>query len=96
MSVYCAATDPNLLYTQPALPLLTHGYLKYDFLLLVWNKISLCLCNVTLRLTVLMMSLQRRLQELKIDMEEEDLDIDEKCTICLSMLEDGEDVRYVS
>ncbi|KAL4660899.1 RING finger protein 165-like [Arapaima gigas] len=36
---------------------------------------------------------KRRLQELKIDIDEEDLDIDEKCTICLSMLEDGEDVR---
>lgn len=27
-------------------------------------------------------------------MDEEELDTDEKCTICLSMLEDGEDVRY--
>ncbi|KAL2092880.1 hypothetical protein ACEWY4_012678 [Coilia grayii] len=36
---------------------------------------------------------KRRPQELKIGMEEEELDTDEKCTICLSMLEDGEDVR---
>nr|XP_023678719.1 E3 ubiquitin-protein ligase RNF165 isoform X1 [Paramormyrops kingsleyae] len=36
---------------------------------------------------------KRRPQELKIAMEEEESDIDEKCTICLSMLEDGEDVR---
>jgi len=27
-------------------------------------------------------------------LEDEDLDTDEKCTICLSMLEDAEDVRY--
>lgn len=27
-------------------------------------------------------------------LEDEELDTDEKCTICLSMLEDGEDVRY--
>ncbi|XP_039606554.1 E3 ubiquitin-protein ligase RNF165 isoform X1 [Polypterus senegalus] len=37
---------------------------------------------------------KRRPQELKIAMEEEEeSDMDEKCTICLSMLEDGEDVR---
>lgn len=29
-------------------------------------------------------------------LDDEELDTDEKCTICLSMLEDGEDVRYVS
>lgn len=29
-------------------------------------------------------------------LEDEELDTDEKCTICLSMLEDGEDVRYMS
>lgn len=38
-------------------------------------------------------SLQRRPLELKIGMDEDELDTDEKCTICLSMLEDGEDVR---
>lgn len=27
-------------------------------------------------------------------LDDEELDTDEKCTICLSMLEDGEDVRY--
>lgn len=31
--------------------------------------------------------------QLKIGEEEEETDVDEKCTICLSMLEDGEDVR---
>ncbi|XP_006627171.1 E3 ubiquitin-protein ligase ARK2C isoform X2 [Lepisosteus oculatus] len=37
---------------------------------------------------------KRRPQELKIALDaEEESDIDEKCTICLSMLEDGEDVR---
>lgn len=36
---------------------------------------------------------QRRPLELKIGMDEDELDTDEKCTICLSMLEDGEDVR---
>uniref|UniRef100_A0A672LW39 RING-type E3 ubiquitin transferase n=1 Tax=Sinocyclocheilus grahami TaxID=75366 RepID=A0A672LW39_SINGR len=36
---------------------------------------------------------KRRPLELKIGMDEEELDTDEKCTICLSMLEDGEDVR---
>lgn len=30
---------------------------------------------------------------MKIGEEEEETDVDEKCTICLSMLEDGEDVR---
>ena len=29
-------------------------------------------------------------------LDDEELDTDEKCTICLSMLEDGEDVRYKS
>lgn len=28
-------------------------------------------------------------------LDDEELDTDEKCTICLSMLEDGEDVRYL-
>ncbi|XP_010779872.1 RING finger protein 165 [Notothenia coriiceps] len=31
--------------------------------------------------------------DLKMCLEDEELDTDEKCTICLSMLEDGEDVR---
>lgn len=29
-------------------------------------------------------------------LDDEELDTDEKCTICLSMLEDGEDVRYAA
>lgn len=37
--------------------------------------------------------LQRIPQDLKMCLEDEELDTDEKCTICLSMLEDGEDVR---
>ncbi|KAI1900277.1 hypothetical protein AGOR_G00048330 [Albula goreensis] len=36
---------------------------------------------------------KRKPVDLKISMDEEESDIDEKCTICLSMLEDGEDVR---
>uniref|UniRef100_A0A4W5KK73 RING-type E3 ubiquitin transferase n=1 Tax=Hucho hucho TaxID=62062 RepID=A0A4W5KK73_9TELE len=32
-------------------------------------------------------------QDLKLALEDEELDTDEKCTICLSMLEDEEDVR---
>ncbi|XP_071394621.1 E3 ubiquitin-protein ligase ARK2C isoform X4 [Centroberyx affinis] len=32
-------------------------------------------------------------QDLKMCLDDEELDTDEKCTICLSMLEDGEDVR---
>ncbi|KAJ8285451.1 hypothetical protein GJAV_G00026920 [Gymnothorax javanicus] len=36
---------------------------------------------------------KRKPVDLKISMNEEESDIDEKCTICLSMLEDGEDVR---
>ncbi|XP_056319202.1 E3 ubiquitin-protein ligase RNF165-like [Danio aesculapii] len=36
---------------------------------------------------------KRKTLELKIGMDEEELDTDEKCTICLSMLEDEEDVR---
>ncbi|MGH0148595.1 UNVERIFIED_CONTAM: hypothetical protein FKN15_013190 [Acipenser sinensis] len=37
---------------------------------------------------------KRKPHELKLAMyEEEESDMDEKCTICLSMLEDGEDVR---
>ena len=37
---------------------------------------------------------QRIPQDLKMCLDDEELDTDEKCTICLSMLEDGEDVRY--
>lgn len=38
--------------------------------------------------------LQRRPQEGKAEQGDgEESDTDEKCTICLSMLEDGEDVR---
>ena len=36
---------------------------------------------------------QRIPQDLKMCLEDEEQDTDEKCTICLSMLEDGEDVR---
>ncbi|KAK2819319.1 hypothetical protein Q5P01_024880 [Channa striata] len=36
---------------------------------------------------------KRKPLHLKIGEEEEETDVDEKCTICLSMLEDGEDVR---
>ncbi|XP_031426949.1 E3 ubiquitin-protein ligase RNF165 isoform X3 [Clupea harengus] len=36
---------------------------------------------------------KRRPQELKLGFDEEELETDEKCTICLSMMEDGEDVR---
>ena len=36
---------------------------------------------------------QRIPQDLKMCLEDEELDTDEKCTICLSMLEDAEDVR---
>ena len=38
---------------------------------------------------------QRIPQDLKLGLEDEELDTDEKCTICLSMLEDGEEVRWV-
>lgn len=41
-------------------------------------------------------SLQRIPQDLKMCLDDEELDTDEKCTICLSMLEDGEDVRYAA
>ncbi|XP_077593856.1 E3 ubiquitin-protein ligase ARK2C isoform X3 [Stigmatopora nigra] len=36
---------------------------------------------------------KRKPLHLKLAGEEEETDVDEKCTICLSMLEDGEDVR---
>ncbi|XP_056874721.1 E3 ubiquitin-protein ligase RNF165 [Takifugu flavidus] len=36
---------------------------------------------------------KRKPMQMKIGEEEEETDVDEKCTICLSMLEDGEDVR---
>ncbi|XP_051950965.1 E3 ubiquitin-protein ligase RNF165-like isoform X2 [Xyrauchen texanus] len=35
----------------------------------------------------------KKRRPLDLKMDEEELDTDEKCTICLSMLEDGEDVR---
>lgn len=38
--------------------------------------------------------LQRKPLEVKLCDDDEESDVDEKCTICLSMLEDGEDVRY--
>lgn len=40
--------------------------------------------------------MQRIPQDLKMCLDDEELDTDEKCTICLSMLEDGEDVRYAA
>lgn len=43
---------------------------------------------------IIYVSLQRIPQDLKMCLDDEELDTDEKCTICLSMLEDGEDVRY--
>lgn len=48
-------------------------------------KLTLCVCHLTCE--------QRKPLQLKIGEEEEETDVDEKCTICLSMLEDGEDVR---
>ncbi|XP_016364968.1 RING finger protein 165-like [Sinocyclocheilus rhinocerous] len=36
---------------------------------------------------------KRKPLDLKLCVSEEELDVDEKCTICLSLLEDGEDVR---
>ncbi|XP_045063977.1 E3 ubiquitin-protein ligase RNF165-like isoform X2 [Coregonus clupeaformis] len=36
---------------------------------------------------------QRKPLEMKVGEKEEETDVDEKCTICLSMLEDAEDVR---
>ncbi|XP_072518246.1 E3 ubiquitin-protein ligase ARK2C isoform X2 [Salminus brasiliensis] len=36
---------------------------------------------------------KRKPLEMKLCEDEEESDVDEKCTICLSMLEDGEDVR---
>lgn len=48
-------------------------------------KLAVCLCDLT--------CVQRKPLQLKIGEEEEETDVDEKCTICLSMLEDGEDVR---
>lgn len=54
------------------------------FFPLFFDPTFLSLCNVTHE--------QRKPLQLKIG-EEEETDVDEKCTICLSMLEDGEDVR---
>lgn len=36
---------------------------------------------------------QRKPLDMKIGEKDEETDVDEKCTICLSMLEDAEDVR---
>lgn len=56
-----------------------------------WESIRKSSPNQTTSLTLL----QRRPQEGKAEEEDgEESDTDEKCTICLSMLEDGEDVRY--
>ena len=46
--------------------------------------------------TIMTVFLQRIPQDLKMCLDDEELDTDEKCTICLSMLEDGEDVRYTA
>ncbi|NXA23925.1 RN165 ligase, partial [Ibidorhyncha struthersii] len=55
-----------------------------------WENIRKSSPNQIMSLTLL----QRRPQEGKADEEDgEESDTDEKCTICLSMLEDGEDVR---
>lgn len=46
------------------------------------------------KMNVLFFPSQRRPQDSKGKKDEgEESDTDEKCTICLSMLEDGEDVR---
>lgn len=56
-----------------------------------WQSIRKSIPNQIMSLTLL----QRRPQEGKAEQEDgEESDTDEKCTICLSMLEDGEDVRY--
>lgn len=56
-----------------------------------WESIRKPSPNQIMSLTLL----QRRPQEGKAEQEDgEESDTDEKCTICLSMLEDGEDVRY--
>ncbi|KAM7368821.1 hypothetical protein PAMP_013128 [Pampus punctatissimus] len=48
--------------------------------------------NPSRHATAVRESYERKPLQLKIG-EEEETDVDEKCTICLSMLEDGEDVR---
>lgn len=45
------------------------------------------------RAMLLFGSSQRIPQDVKLGLEDEELDTDEKCTICLSILEDQEDVR---
>lgn len=62
----------------------TKNLLNVCFFPLCFDPTFLSLCNVTHE--------QRKPLQLKIG-EEEETDVDEKCTICLSMLEDGEDVR---
>lgn len=55
-----------------------------------WESIRKARSNQMMSLTLL----QRRPQEGKAEQDDgEESDTDEKCTICLSMLEDGEDVR---
>ncbi|KAK1801342.1 hypothetical protein P4O66_023017 [Electrophorus voltai] len=49
--------------------------------------------NPSRHATAVRESYERRPLEVKMGMDEDELDTDEKCTICLSMLEDGEDVR---
>lgn len=56
----------------------------------LWESVRKARSNQVMSLT----SLQRRPQEGKAEQDDgEESDTDEKCTICLSMLEDGEDVR---
>lgn len=56
-----------------------------------WESVKKPSPNQIMSLTLL----QRRPQEGKAEPDDgEESDTDEKCTICLSMLEDGEDVRY--
>lgn len=58
----------------------------------LWHQ-HCVLLKIKVCLRVLSSSLQRIPQDLKMCLDDEELDTDEKCTICLSMLEDGEDVR---
>lgn len=56
----------------------------------LWESVRKARSNQVMSLTLL----QRRPQEGKAEQDDgEESDTDEKCTICLSMLEDGEDVR---
>lgn len=49
--------------------------------------------HIVHHLPTILLCLQRKPLETKL-CDDEESDVDEKCTICLSMLEDGEDVRY--